>query len=443
MNVARTASLSAEESVLGACILEPDALAWLELDDYDFFDLKNRSTWNAMRTVFERDGTVDPTTLEAELVRRNVLDAVGGLQRIGDIALSVPTAANVEHYAAELRRKRVTRDVLSAAGAVQTLVERGVEDEELLAEAQALFARIGVPNSNRVTTLHKLIGEQYDEIQKAAQAKLEGRHTQHGIRSGIHAIDEQRIQFPFGVVSVICGRPGGGKSTLALTVGRNHAALGDDGVTLVSYEDRGAVYARRTISATTKIEAGRLLDGDIRHGDLVPLRSARERLCEETRHFHFVRAHGLRVSRALRIALSLGREKPVRLIVLDYVQNAVRARPGQKKHEAIEEAMQDMQDLAAKQNVAIICVSQLNREVEKRGDAVRMSDMKDGGAIEQCAKLILAVGRARTEEGHVEHGKVGVTVVKRNEGGDTGFTLRVPFDGATARFLDQEWRERA
>lgn len=435
--IAKCADLPAEQSVLGACLFRPGILDWLELDDRDFFDPKNQTVWKAVRAVYERDRALDEVLVAGELAKRNVLDAVGGPPRLAELAMLVPTADNVEHYARQLRVKRLTRDVLVAAGEIESFCKGGVEGEELLGEAQAILARIGVPDQNRVTTMAELITDEIRRMDEVSKARREGREIHSGLPTGISGIDERVASIPLGLVSVICGRPADGKSTLANTIAANVARSGQCAVAILSYEDPGEVYARRTLAADSGVEVQRLQACEIQHGDMVPIRAAKGRSDEQLVHCHFVRAHGLPVTRAFRLGLARGRERRVQLLVLDYVQNAVRPRPGQKKHEAIEEVMQEAQWLAAKENVAVLVVSQLNREIEKRNDGPKMSDMKDAGAIEQCAKLILAIGKAKEKTGEPRHGFASISVVKNNAG-ESGYTFQIPFEPEKARFpVDQ------
>lgn len=425
---------AAEDSVLGACLFKPEILAWLDVDDRDFYDPRNQTVWKAARAVFERDGTVDVTLLVGELGRRNVLDAVGGVARLSELAILVPTVDNVAHYAAEIRRKRVSRDVYLAVGQVEGFIRDGVEGEELLAEISATLARIAVPAANRIATMPELIREEWVAIGQDLAAMQNGKVIRVGVPTGIPTIDAKTGGQPRGLVSVIAARPGKGKSTLALTFARAAVRAGEVSV-IISYEDGGATYARRSLAELSGVEVTRIKTRQIFRPDLPMLQAAVTRADAEYQYLYFIRAHGLPIAQAYRLAVSLGREKPVTQILFDYMQNAAKPTKGVSKNEVIEAAMQDGQEIAAKHNIALGIVSQLGRGLERRGGDAMMSDLKDSGALEQDAKFIIAIEDALMESGDVWPGHVRLSPLKINDG-PSDWSVVCRFDAERARFLE-------
>lgn len=417
---------SAEESLLGACLLEPSLATTLEVEPEDFGDPRNRSVWSAMVAVAQREGAADVVLLEAELSRRGVLEQVGGYSRLADIAEKVPTATNASYYAKEIRKKRVTREVLSAAHAIRDFA-RATDGEELLAEAQALLSRIGIPEKNRTADLAGLMREECKQIGEDIRAG--GR--QGGLSTGLEGLDAKTGGLPVGLVSVVAGRPGMGKSTLALSIARHLASEGV-GSTILSYEDPGSTFARRALGAESGVAVEKLTSRRLGQGDLHALSAALKRT---HKGINFVRAHGLPIPRALRLGASLG-DVPVRLVILDYIQNAARRRSGYEKREVIEEAMVDSQEFAAKEGLAVLVVSQLNRQLDRSGEEPTMADLRDSGSLEECAKLILALVPALdADTGEPQEGFVRAALLK-NSGGEAGGAVTLRFDAAHARFRE-------
>ncbi len=408
-------SPSAEASLLGAAILRPDILGWLEVEARDFADMRNREVWDALMAVWERDGSVDVITLEVELHRRTTLDPIGGIKRLSELALITPTADNAEHYASEIVRKRIARDVVTAAGNALGLVRSGMDGEELLDEAQGELSRIEFGGGGKTVSAFE-------------SAKAEARRymadveegVRPGIPTGILQLDERIGGLPVGVPVIVAARPSVGKSALVLNMADTAAAEGY-GVHLVTYEDSDAGFSQRLLAKHSGVDVG-AIRGRRAGADSIPRVLAALDVIRHRDRLHYEHGHGMPVHKLVRRIRAERRRLGTRLVIVDYLQLIPSADGRRSQREIVAEAVTTIGALAAEGLAVVIC-SQLNRDSERENRPPRMADLRDAGEIEQVGKLILAL--------HVDPKKpdeVELHVLKNHQGPLSQF--RVAFDRA-------------
>lgn len=373
---------SAERSVVGAVILRPEALAWLDVEPADFYSPPNRKIWEACAALHGRGEPVDPVTLEAELTRAGTLEAVGGLGRLADACEYVPTAANVEAYAAELRRLRISRDVLLAAASVRQHVAEGTHGEALLDLAMRSLSAISAPQRTEGVTATDAMRTEYRQIVEDLD-----RDQPPGVQTGIGVLDRAIGGFPLGIPTVIGARPSIGKTSLTLSIAAN-AAASDVGVHVFTWEDRIPGFAQRLLAAMSGVPVSRIRARDLERDELSRLAAAadmrRDRLVLE-------HAHGRTVPQVVRSVRATRRQIGTELVMLDYLQLIPAPARGLSRRERVAQNAELLAEFAGTDNVAVVINSQLNRESEKEGRRPRLSDLRDAGEIEQVGKLILAL----------------------------------------------------
>lgn len=378
----------AEESVIGAAFIRPTVMGWLDVDPGDFFDPRNRHIWEAMREVYEnQSSTLDEVLVEAELVRRGVLDAVGGVARLGDLVLSVPTADNVEYYAAELVKKRVAREALHVSARIRLLVERGLDGDDLADEIQRAMSTLSGRSEPRAVSLSDAAKSEL----KAMSRDIEGGHVP-GAPTGIQLIDDRIGGIPSGVLSVIAARPSIGKSAFALNV-CEAAAMAGWMTILYTFEDSVSGFAQRALAKHAGIEATRIRGREISTGSEMAQLTAALDPIRDRQNVLLVRAHGMTVERLIRsVRVERQRHRAQRvLVVVDYMQLVPASHHGMRKHERVAHTAEKLSEFAGEDGLAVVGLSQLNRESEKDGRAPKLSDIRDSGEIEQVGKLVLAL----------------------------------------------------
>jgi replicative DNA helicase len=398
--------IAAEQSVLGGILLRPEeCLAMLPRDFEvdDFYDPRHRAVFSAMRNLEAAMRPIDPTTLGDELDKFGKLEPIGGYAFLGELALRVPTPENVAHYAAIVRRHRVTRDVMLAASDLLDRCGRGeVAGEDAVNEMATRAQRIETGAVDRGRTMAQLMRAELEAMDRDCERVARGEVVA-GMPTGILELDSLIGGTPFGLVTVVAARPGEGKTSISLTFAAAAADLGNDDCLTYSYEDSGASYAQRKLASLSGVPTQRIATRNVSGEEVRMLAAATPRAMR--RSDWVIPARGMTVddlvrdvrarrrrARARGQARSVGRRVQVDFLqAMPFPRTAAR---GMSKNDLIGETMKRLVDLAAIEEVSVVVYSQLNREVEKRDVRVpRLSDLRDSGEIEADAKVVLGLYR--------------------------------------------------
>lgn len=380
-----------EASILGGVFLRPDVLATLpELEPADFYDHKHKAVFQAMRNLEARSTAIDPVTVEFELQREDKLEAVGGMAFIGELVLRCPTADNVRAYAAIVMRLHQHRRMAVAASEIlESVYTMGWDpDDEYLAFAERTVlevARRGIRGAP--PTAAKIVKDRIAQIYRIAEERDRGGSAITGVPTGIAKLDDYLGGYPRKVPTLIAGRPKMGKSSVAIaaTCAATEAGIG---AMVFSLEDGWEAYADSLMARGSGVSTEKLRAADLKRGDMHPLSLAIGSLLKRE-NWRFEE----RVLDAPAICRELRRAKAeipnFGLGVVDYVQLVKRA-PRMNEHEAIADHMRHFAAIAKELDIALLVVSQLNRELEKREDKrPTMPDLRGSGSLEETAKLIL------------------------------------------------------
>lgn len=395
---------NAERSVIGAALLDTAIVSWIRLEPEEFFDPRHRSIWVAMRALHEAGTAIDVVTLEAELTRRGRLESVGGVAYIGELAGFVPTASNVSAYAELMRDAYDRLCVQKATADAQGSISRGTEDtDEIVAALLRQLGKITDRTKNRITTAGAAVREEGRAIWEAVERRARGEEVWVGVPTGIRKLDESCGGLPIGILALLGGRPSEGKSTIALRMLRNMTDDRNTSAIKVSWEDAPDTDARRLISSESRVDYRRIRSRDLARDDTRAILPA---ITEEAKRDNLilVNATGLTMAQTIRILRQLAAEaeregRPVRCIVLDYVQNIPSPEAGMQRTYGIEQNLAMFEALIHKSDLACagLALSQLKRHEEPRGGRQEeprrpgLNDFKDSGSLEQKGKLILAL----------------------------------------------------
>lgn len=419
---------TSEAAVLGCMLLHPDVAEWVNVEDRDFFDMRHRAVWESLRgVVSDNAGIADIGLVENSLKRAGRLDAVGGLAFLAELADRACVPSVVEHHVAELRRARITREVLILAGEVRGWAERGVEGEELLTELLRGAGGIDVGGNDApygwrdmMLREHKAVEEHFAQDERSCFA---------GVPTGIAALDDLTGGLPIGKLTIAAARPSVGKSSLVQQVGRNALSAGYP-VHHLSYEDGAQDYAQREIADESGIDVSRIRARQLETAhEIGEVTRATERIAARTGML-FDEAHGRTVHWLCRRVRAWRRRHGTRLVIVDYVGRMPPPRPRMRKREAIEANVCELVELAAREQLAVVLVSQLSREVDRRadrGDGTALpvlADLAESGSLEQAGKLILMLHEVDQENLAI--------LVRKNHQGPTG-RVDCTFDRARCR----------
>lgn len=432
-------SIDAERAVLGAVLLDPNMLDPVtEIVEPDmFYREAHRKLFRLMLDMMEKGDTPDPLTVIDRIVATGEEQDYGGAAYVSSLPERVPSTQNVEVYANLVRDKAVRRRLLEASQHIGEAVRSESDLAQLLDIAESRVFEVSQQRSNKDWyPLPVLVGEQWERIQ--ALAEHSGSVT--GITTGFVDLDEKLSGFQRSDLIILAARPAMGKTALGLNFARHAAMEAGVSVGVFSLEMPRGQLATRMLCAEKQIDASRVRSGRLRRDKEWPkLADAVEALHQAP--IFIDDTPGLTVTQLRSKARRLKAEyKDLGLIIIDYLQLMQGSGgPRESREQAISGISRGLKGLAKELDIAVIALAQLNRGVEQRPDKrPMMSDLRESGAIEQDADLVLFIYREeyyKKKEGELDPEKEGVAevVIGKNRHGPTGI-VELAFQGEFLRF---------
>lgn len=418
----------AEQSVIGAALLSSDVIYRVNLQSSDFFDPRYGKIWEAMqRLVAAEKPANDPLLVQDELNR----ETQGiGLSVLSECIQAVPTSDNVEHYAGIVTAHATTRRIRSL---LSNLVTSGLEGEELLHKTLEAVTGLTSGRADGAVSMSDCMTSTVEELLHELDQKRQGNAANLGLSTGLNELDDYLGGIQVGVVTIIGGRPSMGKSSLARTIADNVNDAGA-GVHVFSLEDRRTAYARRALSDFARVDLHRINTLRMTDEDISRIREA-ERAFRFKKQWLVDDVAGLSARDiALRVRRHI-RENKTRLVVVDYVQlMRERDAPRADSRVQVKLAIEGLHELARRENVAMLVLSQLNRDLEKRDDKrPELSDLREAGDLEQVADAVVFCYRDEVYHPQTNQKGIGEIIVRKNKHGRVG-TGRLHWDASTATF---------
>lgn len=439
----------AEQAVLGGLMLAPDAYARIadRLSPEDFYRADHRAIFEAIRALSESKPAkpCDAVTVGEWMEARGLGDNVSGAYLI-ELSNTTPSAANIEAYAAIVRDKAQLRRVIDAGARMIDSAYRpdGRDSLEVIASGQADLSGILQSVPEDMLEGCDAADLAMDAIRKRREQKpIDGTQSIAGLSTGIADLDAEINGLEPGFVYVIAGRPGMGKSTLAQNFAEAVAIRQRRAVDIYTYEMPVKQYTERMLCSQSGVSSGRLRRADLEDVDMRELERARTRLSATPWRIAMPK------SRNVRFVCAQSRRKHAQsrrgLVVIDYLQLMeadTRARRYDSRNDEITQISGSLKQLAIDLNAPVVVLSQLSREVEKRADKrPQMSDLRDSGAIEQDADVILFVYRDEYYNRDSRDAGTAEIIIGKQRSGPSGHTVRVKCDMPTYRFsqLPFDW----
>ncbi|MEI7768778.1 MAG: replicative DNA helicase [Chloroflexales bacterium] len=425
--------LTAERSVLGAILLERDAILVVsdQLRPEDFYLERHGQIYEAMLACLAQRVPPDIATVAGELRCHERLDLVGGLSFLGELSAEVPTAVHVEYYARAVARAATLRRLIEAGGQITALGydERGDLENTLDRAEQTLFAVSQRQRGADFIPLSMVAQQFFD----AAQADEDERVAP----TGLFDLD-RRLNGGLrpGQLALLAARPGLGKSGLAMSIAYTLGVRKRRSVGVVSLEMGRAELLQRLLAIHTGVNT-RLVEGLTRRGDPAMLDAlgviaAAPIAIEDSAMMTVMDVR----SKARRLAAV----RPLDLLIVDYLQLLIGDTPSNSRVDEVSRISRQLKLLARELQCPILALSQLSREVEKRQNKVpQLSDLRDSGSLEQDADIVLFIYREEVEAGPTEQCGLAEILVAKQRSGPLG-VVPVRFDPPTTRFTDLEQR---
>jgi len=419
-------SIEAEQSLIGGLML--DALAWDKIADVitadDFYRKDHRLIFTAIAGLIESGSPCDVVTVSEHLDSRGELDNAGGLEYLATLSNETAGAANARAYAKILRERATLRALISAGNEIagSAFTNDGRTAAEVLDDAEKMVFEIadkGTRGKSGFKSLKDILPEAVDRIDTLHQS--DGDIT--GISTGYHEFDKLTAGLQPGDLVIVAGRPSMGKTTLAVNMAEN-AAIGSKVPTAIfSMEMPAQQLAFRMISSLGRVDQTHLRTGNFPDEDWSRINTAVQLMSEAP--IFIDDTPGLSPGEIRARARRLHREHGLGLIVVDYLQ--LMQVPGNKENRATEisEISRGLKALAKELSCPVIALSQLNRSVEQRTDKRPvMSDLRESGAIEQDADLILFIYREEVyNQDTPRKGIADIAIAKQRNGPIGDFPL--------------------
>lgn len=436
-------AVDVEKAVLGAMLIDKESAPKVLdiLDVESFYDPVHQRIFRSMLSLFEKSEPIDSVTVVEELRGRGDLNPTEDPLYITDLTMNVSSAANIEYHARIVLEKALMRSLISSASGIATRAYSDTEDAlDLLDEAEASIFQISDRRLKKTfTPINRALHQTFEMLQE-----IHGKHGGvTGVPSGFEKLDELTGGFQKSDLIIIAGRPSQGKTALALSIARN-AALDREKKTTVaifSLEMSEQQLIIRMLSAIAKVDAHALRTGRLAEESWKNLSRNVGKLADTKIYIDDTPSLGILELRAK--ARRLKAEQNVDLVIVDYLQLVQGPRNAESREREISMISRSLKALAKELNIPVIALSQLNRALESRTDRRPMlADLRESGAIEQDADVVLFVHRPETygiteikdeELGSIPTEGIAEIIIGKQRNGPTGIT-RLQFHKKYAGF---------
>lgn len=429
-------SIEAEQAVLGSILIKPDAL--YEVVEYIFpevyYDTRHQIIFEAIQELFNHSSPIDLLTLSDKLKTTKQLEQVGNEDYLAHLATTVPSAANIEHYAQIVHSRFIKRRLIQASEEISHLgYDEAQETEYALDQAEkSLFSISQSLGGSEFANMVELARDASERIMKLQ----DGGDKLRGVPTGFESIDRKLSGFQGGDLIILAARPSVGKTSLALDFVRKIAVNHGKSIAFFSLEMSKDQLIDRMLSAESRVDYWKMRTGTIKEQvDFGALQDAIGRLSEAKIHIDDNSYNN--VLRMKSAARKLKRKHGLDLVVVDYLQlmAPVKTGPNVSVVQEITEISRGLKQLGKELNVPVIALSQLSRNIEHRGPDARpkLADLRDSGSIEQDADLVMFIHRPKQEEESAGRGAQTELIIEKHRNGATG-TVELFFDAEKTTF---------
>ncbi len=425
-------SQEAEESVIGAMILDKDAVIAVAefLQATDFYDDRLKEIYQAIISLYEERIAIDVLTVTERLKKRRMLKEVGGAGILSDLVNKVPTAAHVEHYGRIVKDLSTKRSLMKAATKIVDFsLDEGMSANEVLDKAEsAVFSLSQQHLTQAFVPVRATLSESFD--------RLDELHKQgeglRGIPTGLKDLDDALAGMQKGNLIILAARPGVGKTAFQLGISQYISVNQKRPVGIFSLEMSKEELVDRLLVGQADIDAWKLKTGKLSEDDFTKLSNAMGELAEAPLYIDDTPALSILEMRTKARRLQV--EHGLDLIVVDYLQLA-RSRNLENRVQEVSEISQGLKNLARELKVPVIALSQLSRGVEQRGGKKpQLSDLRESGSIEQDADVVMFLWREEDESNE----NIMLDIAKHRNGPLKSIPLH--FKGDRIKFYPREVR---
>ncbi|MHB9149239.1 MAG: replicative DNA helicase [Thermoleophilia bacterium] len=435
-------NLDAEVSVLGALMVAPNLIPGVTevLRPAHFYRRSHQYIYEVIEDLYARGEPVDPITVSEALSNQGRLEEVGGRAFVHSLVSAVPAATNARYYAEIVRENYMLRSLIEVGQGIAELgYRREGEPVDLIDRAEQMVFDI---SQSRVASefyrLSDLISESFAELEKIMS---EGRRTT-GVETGFRRLDEKITGLQPANLVILAARPSMGKTALALNIARNVAVEQGKGVALFSLEMSRMELVQRMMCSEARVDSHRLRHGLLQPAEWGKLTAACTPLFNAPIHIDDTASVNLMEIRAKSRRLK-AKEKGLGLIIIDYLQLMMGDAGTENRQQEISRISRGLKILARDLDVPVLALSQLSRQVEQRAGNRRpvLSDLRESGAIEQDADLVLFIYRDEVYNKESADKGIAEIIIGKQRNGPIG-EAKLAFIERYTRFADMQADER-
>lgn len=431
-------SREAEISVLGAMLFEEGALvrAIEILKPFYFYEEAHQKIFLAAQALFEKNQAVDLVTVSEELRKQKQLEAVGGASYLAQLTAAVPTAVNLEHYAQIVKEKALLRRLIGAASQIlQESYEPESEVGQLVDRAEQMIFEISQHQiEGKFVALKDVIRQSIETIDQLYQRK---EHVT-GLATSFKDFDVKTAGLQRSDLIIVAGRPSMGKSALVSSICEHIAIELKKPIAFFSLEMSKEQLVQRMLCSHARVDAQKVRTGYLSHQDWPKLTAAAGKLSEAP--IFIDDAPSLTALELRAKARRLKAQHGVELVVVDYLQLMQGYGRAENRQQEISEISRSLKALARELRVPVIAVSQLSRAVESRtGNRPQLSDLRESGAIEQDADVVVFLFREEYYHPAEENRNKAEAIIAKQRNGPTG-TVDLVFLKEWTRFDNPEFQ---
>jgi replicative DNA helicase len=428
--------IEAEQAVLGAVMLEADAMITVSeiLSVPDFYRKSHQIIYEAILNIAESGEPVDIVTVSKSLADSGNIEEIGGVAYLANLANSVPTAANVDHYASIVKEKSVLRRLINTATKIASTGYQGGDVDEMISDAEKKIMEISQAGSitKGFTPIKDVLLDTFERI----EFLYNNRGGVTGIPSGYPDLDRMTNGFNRSDLIILAARPAVGKTAFALNIATNVAARAGQTVAVFSLEMGKEQLVQRILCAEANIDAGRMRSGMLDEDDWPKLTMAVGALSETP--IYIDDTPGITVTDIRAKCRRLKAEHGLGLVLIDYLQLISGNGRSDNRQQEVSEISRTLKLIARELDVTVIALSQLSRSVESRQDKrPMMSDLRESGSIEQDADIVSFLYRDDYYNPETERKNIVEFIIAKQRSGPTG-TVELVFLKNFNKFVSLE-----
>lgn len=428
--------IDAERALLGGIMLRPNTISDIGdmINPDSFYSGKNSHIYKTIYDLHSRGEPIDLVSLSSRLKEKSALEQAGGPAYLTELINTVPSSSNVEHYAKIIQKKHILRRLIESADHISELgFNEARETEDLLDEAEKkIYGISGSFLRNKFVNIKSTLDEAWERLDRLQKSDKEIR----GVPTGFSGLDNKLAGLQKSDLVILAARPSCGKTSLALDIARQAACKHGVSVGFFSLEMSSQQLVDRMLASDSGVDSWKLRTGKLSSDEeFMAIRDSMDRLSKAPIYIDDEASNN--IMRMKSVARKLKRDTNLGLVIVDYLQLLVPQRNSDSLVQQITEISRSLKIFAKELEVPVLALSQLNREVEKRGGEPRLSDLRDSGSIEQDADVVLFIHREKGDDKNSAKQNLAKIIIAKHRNGPVGET-ELYFDEKKVSFCDMD-----